>query len=68
MADRFEPFATSVVLASAKVSIFSNGLTTAITLPALYCRSSASSAIDAPAATAKIDARVSAALTRQIAA
>ena len=35
---------------------------------ALYSTSSASSAIDAPAATADIDASVSAALTRQIAA
>ena len=53
-------------VASAKVSIFSSGLNTAITLLALYSRSSTSSAITAPAATANIDASVSAALTRQI--
>ena len=57
-----------MVFASAKVSIFSSGLNTAITLPALYSRSSASSAIDAPAAIAHIDASVSVALTRQITA
>ena len=68
MPARLEPLATSVVVASAKVSIFSSGLNTAITLLVLYSRSSASSAIEAPAAIADIDASVSAALTRQIAA
>mgnify|MGYP003392707665 CR=1 FL=1 len=47
-----------MVFASAKVSIFASGLTTAITLPASYSKWSASNAIDAPAASANIGASV----------
>ena len=68
MPDRLDPLAAAAVFASAKVSIFSSGLNTAITLLVLYSMLSASSATDAPAATANIDASVSAALTRQITA
>ena len=61
-------FAALLVLASTKASIFSTGLATAIALRVSYWTSSSSSVIDAAAMTANIEARVSAALTRQIAA
>jgi hypothetical protein len=56
--DSAEPAAASVPLTSAKASIFSSGLITAVTFDALYSMLSASSATDAPARAAAIDAKV----------